>query len=325
MKKITYYLSAALLVSASILSSCKKSSDDPIPTPQSPDASLTIDQGNPGATNQNYTVYTSDVRKVIEVRSKTNTNNNMKRVYVYKTEKAKGGSESTLANQNVTGSKTDDAGNHYFSIGDGDKNNYALRISVDIDNNETRDQDKYYFYFTQDSDFDVNNQGSNVVYGPGTITLMYDSKLLHANSGQRLYSICNTDQDAAYDLTAFSMVQTSVNGSGAIQIGSSADLVNQGNQGDQADCSAFRKGWDGQNGTTFKKASSGFSYDNATHNGLATEYANVFNLLPNSVNNVSVGDLYIAKLRGEGNYAIIKITGITEGSNNFIEFSVKRK
>lgn len=324
MKRIAYYLSAALLVSSSILSSCKKS-DDPVPTPQSPDVSMTIDENNPGAMDKEYTVFTTDTRKVIEVRSKTVTNNNMKRVYVYKTEKAKGGSESDLENENVAGSSTDGAGNHYFSIADDKKNDYALKISVDIDNDETRDEDVYYFYFTEDVDFDVNNQDDDVVYGPGTITLIYDSKLTRTTDGQKLYSICTADQDAAFDLTSFSKVSTSLNGSNEIQIGSGADLVNQGDQGDVADCGSFRKGWDRQNGTTFKKASDGFGYDNATHNDLEEEFNSGINLFPNSVDNVAVGDLYIAKLRGGDNYAIIKITGITEGTNNFIEFSAKRK
>lgn len=324
MRKLAYYMSVALLASAAILSSCKKS-DDPIPTTQSPDVSLTIDQSNPGVTNKNYTVFTTDSRKVIAVRAITTTNNNMKRVYVYKTETAKGGSESNEVNENVVGSATDGAGNHYFAIGDGKKNDYTLKINVDIDNDETRDQDKYYFYFTEDTDFDVENQDDDVVTGPGTITLIYDSKLTHSTSGQKLYSICNADQDAAYDLTSFSKVATSLNGSSEIQIGTGADFVNQGDQGDVADCGSFRKGWDGQNGTTFKKASSGFSYDNATHNDLTDEYANVFNIFPGTVDNVAVGDIYIAKLRGANNYAIIKVTGITEGTNNFIEFSAKRK
>lgn len=316
-------MSVALFASVTLLASCKKS-DNPIPTPQSPDASLTIDENNPGTTNKDYTVFTTDSRKVIEVRSKT-ANNDMKRVYVYKTEKSKGGTASAYVNENVTGSKPDDAGNHYFAVPDGDKNNYALKISVDIDNDETRDQDKYYFYFTKDNNFDVNNQGNNVIYGPGTITLIYDSKLTHSTKEQKLYSICNADQDAAFDLTSFNKVSTSLNGSSQIQIGTGADLINQGNQGDVATCTSFRKGWDRQNGTTFKKASSGFGYDNATHNNLETEFNSGINFSPNAVDNVALGDLYIAKLRGENNYAIIKITGITEGTNNYIEFSAKRK
>lgn len=325
MKKISYYLSVALLASTVILSSCKKSDDDPVPTLQSADVSLTIDQSNPGTTNKDYTVFTTDKRKVIAVRAITTTNNNMKRVYVYKTEKAKGGTESNEVNEHIVGSSTDGAGNHYFSIGDGKKNDYTLKINVDIDNDETRDEDKYYFYFTEDTDFDVENQDNDVVTGPGTITLIYDSKLTHSTNGQRLYSICNANQDAAYDLTSFTKVATSLNGSSEIQIGTGADLVNQGDQGDVADCGSFRKGWDGQNGTTFKKASNGFSYDNATHNDLDEAFNSGINLFPNAVNNVAVGDIYIVKLRDEDNYAIIKITGITEGTNNFIEFSAKRK
>lgn len=324
MKKIAYYLSATLLASAAILSSCKKS-DDPVPTPQSPDVSLTIDENNPGDTDKEYTVFTTDARKVIEVRSKTVTNNNMKRVYVYKSEKAKGETASDLENENVAGSSTDGAGNHYFSIPDDKKNDYALKISVDIDNDETRDEDVYYFYFTEDVDFDVENQDDDVVYGPGTITLIYDSKLTRTTDA-RIYSICNSDQDAAYNLTTFEMVSTSLNGSNEIQIGTGADLVNQGDQGDVADCGTFRKGWDGQNGTTFKKAPSGFGYDNATHNDLEEAF-NAFSLpIPSgTVNDVAVGDIYIAKLRNGNNYGLIKITGITEGTNNFIEFSAKRK
>jgi len=324
MKKIAYYLSAALLVSATILSSCKKT-DDPVPTPQSPDVSLTIDENNPGATDKEYTVFTTDTRKVIEVRSKTVPNNSMRRVYVYKTEKAKDGNASDPENQNVAGSSTDDEGNHYIAIPDGERNNYALKISVDIDNDESRDEDVYYFYFTDDTDFDVEDQGDDVVYGPGTITLIYDSKLTRSTNA-KIYSICNADQDAAYNLTSFEMVGTSVNANGEIHIESGADFTNQGDEGDAADCDAFRKGWDGQNGTTYKKAPAGFGYDNATHNDLDEAFNALTLPIPSAtVNDIAVGDIYIAKLRNADNYAVIKITSITEGTNSFFEFSAKRK
>ncbi|MDF2455814.1 MAG: hypothetical protein K0R51_1807 [Cytophagaceae bacterium] len=327
MKKIVYYLSATLLVSAAVLSSCKKS-DDPTPTPQSPDVSLTIDENNPGAMDKEYTVFTTDARKVIEVKSKTLANNNMKRVYVYKTQKAKGETAPVLGNEHsedLTGGSTDDAGRMYYRIPDDAKNDYTIKLSVDIDNDETRDEDVYHFYFTEDEDFDVENQDDDVVYGPATITLIYDSKLTRT-ANARIYSICNSDQDGAYDLTSFAMVGTSLNGSNEIQIGTGADLVNQGDQGDVADCGTFRKGWDGQNGTTYKKAPTGFGYDNATHNDLEEAFNAVSLPIPTgTVNDVAVGDIYIAKLRNGDNYALVKVTGITEGTNNYIDISAKRK
>lgn len=91
----------------------------------------------------------------------------------------------------------------------------------------------------------------------------------------------------------------------------------------------FTGSWEAKNSTNFVKDNS-FDYDNATEEAARTAYNG--GTQGKSVTNPQVGDIYIAKLRGTDEYAVIKITVVdptdtTGGSGNpgKIEFDFKKK
>ncbi|MDQ3536822.1 MAG: hypothetical protein M3421_14480 [Bacteroidota bacterium] len=65
------------------------------------------------------------------------------------------------------------------------------------------------------------------------------------------------------------------------------------------------KGWDGVRNTTFVKANS-FDYTNASVEAAAAAFAG--GTVLSSVNNVAIGDIYIARIKGQSNYPVIKVT-----------------
>ncbi len=89
----------------------------------------------------------------------------------------------------------------------------------------------------------------------------------------------------------------------------------------------FLKGWSANNGTTFVKAPAGMPYAAfATDKTAKDVYA--AGSATTTVSNAAQGDIYIVKLRGEENYAVIKVTGITvtdNDNNDKIEFTYKKK
>lgn len=90
---------------------------------------------------------------------------------------------------------------------------------------------------------------------------------------------------------------------------------------------AFTGSWTSVNGTEFKAAPFGFNYDNANNNSAALAYNPVISGSA-SVSNPSVGNVYIAKLRGGSSYAVIKIVSVEPdfggGNKGKITFTFKR-
>jgi len=90
----------------------------------------------------------------------------------------------------------------------------------------------------------------------------------------------------------------------------------------------YAKGWDGASGTVFVKSN---SYDYANANWATAKAAFAAGTSTNSVTNAAVGDIYIAKLRNQDNYAVIKVTAVVDdeqvgtGKNqDYIKFNVKK-
>lgn len=73
------------------------------------------------------------------------------------------------------------------------------------------------------------------------------------------------------------------------------------------------KGWDGESSTTFVKANN-FDYENATVEAAAATFAD--GTPTAEVRNVAVGDIYIANMRGAGNYAVIQVAAVSENIVN---------
>ncbi|MDB5256238.1 MAG: hypothetical protein JWM14_933 [Chitinophagaceae bacterium] len=317
MRKLSYYLSVAVLATTVVLSSCKKS-DDPTPDNLTPDVSLTMNQTNgTGTANQNLTVKNTQGSAVLEVTAITTTSNDMKRLYVYKTEDG-----GTTTNIGLDGFKQDGNNNYYYDIPNDSRNNFTIKRRVNVSSNTNRITDLYQFYFTKANDFNVLSPGSNVIIGPGTITLIYDVDLSTSKADQKLYNICSSQFPSAYNLQTLSGVSaTAAQGTGIITVGSGADFAQQTGI---AACGTFN-GWVGQNGTTFVKAGSSFDYSNATRNLATTTYTS--GTAVSTVTGVSVGDIYVANVRGAGNYAVIRITAVnsttSDNDDNYV-FDVKK-
>lgn len=75
----------------------------------------------------------------------------------------------------------------------------------------------------------------------------------------------------------------------------------------------FTGSWEAINDSRFVKAA-GFDYDNATVE--AAEAAYTAGSANAAVNGPAVGDIYIARLRGANNYAVIKVTALDPNNND---------
>lgn len=104
----------------------------------------------------------------------------------------------------------------------------------------------------------------------------------------------------SYDLVA----GTTVAASGANSL---KDMANTDAAGDP-----FTGSWEALNATMFVKANS-FDYANATVEAAAAAYAN--GTASAAVSNPVANDIYIAKLRGTNDYAVIKITAVDPADN----------
>jgi len=319
MKKLSYYLSVALLATTVVLSSCKKSDDDPTPDNLTADVSLTMNQTNgTGSHNENLTVKNTQGSAVIEVTAITTTSVDMKRLYIYKSQDGE-----TRTSIGLDGFKQDGNDNYYYEIPNDSKNNFTLKRSVNVSSNTTRETDVYYFYFTDGSDFNVLSPGGDLLLGPGSITLIYDVDLSTSKTGQKLYNICSSSFPSAYNLQTLAGVSATADGTtGFITVGDGADFAQQTGI---ANCGTFN-GWVGQNSTTFVKAGSGFDYSNATRNSAEAEFEE--GTASGTVTGVAQGDIYIANVRGAGNYAVIRITAVnntpSDNNNDSYEFEVKK-
>ena len=121
--------------------------------------------------------------------------------------------------------------------------------------------------------------------------------------------------NGAYDLVAQTAVASSED----------ADMQNDSQPG--ATTVIFHKGWKSETATRFVKAND-FDYAAATvENAIATYEAGTELEV---VNDVVEGDIFIAKLRGNDEYCVIKITevkveGNTKGENDdYIKFDIKK-
>ena len=106
--------------------------------------------------------------------------------------------------------------------------------------------------------------------------------------------------EGAYDL----VTDMTVAASGA---DADKDMANTDAAGDP-----FTGSWEAKNATMFVKAT-GFDYANATVEAAANAYAN--GAASATVDNPAAGDIYIAKLRGGSDYAVIKITDVDPADN----------
>lgn len=314
MKKAMNYTAVLLAAAVTFLSSCKKTEDDPAPDSLVADVSLSMNETNgTGTDNEDFYVNYSD-NAVLEVTAVTTTSSDMKRLYIYKEE-----DNGAKTNVGLSGFKTDGNNNYYYDIPNDSKNNFTLKREVTVSSNTSRVTDVYYFYFTDNSNFNVASPGSDLVIGPGTITLIYPD-FKSKFSDKKLYNVCSSMAPGAYDLQNMANVTATVDGGGNITIGSGADMAQQTGV---ANCGTFN-GWVGQNSTAFVKSNS-FDVANASTASVTAAYA--AGTPTSTVTGVAVGDIYIAKLKGTTEYAVIKVTGVSSiaGNDDFYTFDVYKK
>lgn len=75
----------------------------------------------------------------------------------------------------------------------------------------------------------------------------------------------------------------------------------------------FTGSWDAKNATRYVKVT-GFDYANATAQAAEAAYTAGANNV--AVNGPAVGDIYVARLRGANNFAVIKVTAIDPNNND---------
>ena len=104
------------------------------------------------------------------------------------------------------------------------------------------------------------------------------------------------------------------------------DMVNTDEAATNQEDSKFTGSWESANGTLFK-ASNASLYDNPTNLGFTWSTTLGDITASSAVSNPSVGDVYLAKLRGNANYVVIKVTDIKDvamGNTGEITFSYKK-
>lgn len=123
---------------------------------------------------------------------------------------------------------------------------------------------------------------------------------------------------------------------GAFDLVNNVSIASSANTGDMQDntpttgAPIYQKGWTPDEGsnTTFVKQNN-YDYDAATPTTAATAFGT--STIVSNITNVAVGDIFIARLRGGADYAVIKITNVFDDgqtgpglNNDYIEFSYKK-
>ncbi len=165
--------------------------------------------------------------------------------------------------------------------------------------------------------FEVTDQNSSSTTGTFTVTMQAQTTpLAYENTSGEIWNAIGTNF-GGWDLGA----NVGVSGSST-----SADLYNTTTA---QTTNAWAKEWASRTGSKFVKASTSFDYTNATVESATAEYAAGTEL---TTVTPSTGEVYITKIKGGTNYAVIKVGTITEtpapanGGDNLdkIAFSYKK-
>lgn len=164
---------------------------------------------------------------------------------------------------------------------------------------------------TIELNFSVTDKQGKVSATSHTLTVDEgETTLAFEETGAIIANKIGTDQ-SAWDLA------TNVRRAGT---STEADLVNPSTTN-----SPWVKGWDGVRATTFVKANS-FMYATATLEAAEATFSAGTSIA--NVTNVAVGDIYIAKIKGGSNYAVLKVTvandDIVDSNAEKIEFTYKK-
>lgn len=320
MKKIYSAIAVLVISSLALLSSCSKTDDSEI-TPVSPEAIVSLNENTKTTGVDTLYVHRNKISAIIQVNGVSLTTD-MKRIYVYK----KSIIDSTgitpvigaYVNYNGSGFSKDANNNYYYTIPANQKNNASLTLTITLNaNNITAVSDAYYFAFTNATDFAGPSNTTGIILGPASIFIVYG--ILDETTGYKLNNIQGPNS-GAFDLLTLSNKATN---DAAID----KDII------DNDSTTAL---WDksfsaGTSKTLYSQIPANFDYANATDVSIKTAYILANNAV--SIQSAIVaGNMYVAKLRGLKQYALIKVTFISNetgatgpGNNNeFMEFSVKK-
>jgi hypothetical protein len=316
MKKI-YSTIVVLVFSYLVLfSSCSKN-DDNLLTPASPEATVSLNENTNTTGSDTLYVKRDKINAVIQVNGISLTSTDMQRIYVYK----KSITDSTVGayvNYNGSGFSKDVNNNFYYNIPPSQKNNAGLTLTITLNaNNVIAVSDEYYFAFTDGSAFAGPTNTTGILLGPAKIFIVYG--ILDETTGYRLNNIQGPNS-GAFDLITLS-------NKAAADLAADKDMV---------DFDSTTALWDksfsaGTSLTLYAKLPSTFDYIHATDLSIKHAYISAGNAT-NTEAGIVLGDMYVAKLRTLTQYALIKVTFISDesgttgnGNNNeYMEFSVKK-
>ncbi|ABG60620.1 hypothetical protein [Cytophaga hutchinsonii] len=316
MKKFYSYVAVLALSSMALLSSCSKNDEETPATPVTPDATVTLNENTNTTGSTTLYVTRQQLTAALQVTAVSKTSTDMKRIYVYK--KTTNPTEGAYVTYQGSGFKKDGNNNYYYDIPSDQKNNTVLNLTVELNaNNVAIVSDEYYFAFTDGTNFGGPTNTSGILLGPAKIFIVYG--VLKETTGLKLNNIQGPNS-GAFDLVALTNKAASDAETGK-------DMI------DADKTTAF---WEksfnaGTSGTLYAKLAPGFDYTNATDLTIKNAYAAAGNAIDTQTG-VAAGDIFVAKLRGGNDYALIKVTFIstdTDGTgagknNEYMEFSVKK-
>ncbi len=316
MKKMYSTIAVLAISSMVIFSSCSKNDDEAPVATGTPESSIALNENT--NTNEDDTLFVNRTKgsALIQVSAVSKTTTDMKRIYVYK-KVTTTGSIGSYTTYNGSGFKQDSDNNYYFEIPNDQRNNTALNLTITLTaNNAGAVMDEYYFAFTSIANYGGPGTATGLLVGPAQIYVAYG--LLTETAGHRLNNIKGPNS-GAFDLQTLTNKAASASAAGKDMIDSDSSTAN----------------WDkaffaGTSSTLYVQLASTFDYTNATDVSIAAAY--ILGTKLGTQLNVANGNMYVAKLRGGNDYALIKVTSILDetgptgpGQNNeYMEFSVKK-
>lgn len=316
--KMKAILSIIVLSLVSIFSSCKKINEEPV-TLVNPDARVTLYESSSAYSIDSLFVKRSSTTAILQVSAQSNASD-MKRIYVFKKSVTllDTGRYETYENASL---KKDGNGNYYYAVPTDQKNNTVLNLVVKVGLTpvkpvvDTIVADDYFFAISGDSDYKNPPNTNGILVGPAHIHIVYG--LLTQTTGHKIFNP-KSKKSNAFDLT---LITNRKETDTAVVKDMSTIITTD---------SLWKKSFTaGTSQTLFVKVPPGFNDTHVTDLELKKIYQQALD--PLSIqSNVSSGDLFIAQLRGKQNYALVKITAISDENlvsgqgkdSEYMQFSV---
>ena len=311
MKAISY---TVLFIFCLQFTSCKKENEEPI-APIVPEVAIALNQIYKPSASDSLFVNRSKTSTVLQVSAISNASTEMKRIYVFKKTWSvlKTGDYLSYADSSL---KRDVNGNYYYAIPNDQRFNTVLNLNVLLGiQKDTSIIDAYYFAITGNTDFINPANPNGILVGPAHINIVYG--LVTQTKGYKIFNP-KSKKSNAFDLALLTNKKTT----DTAPVKDMNTLITTD--------SLWKKSFTaGTSQTLFVKVPAGFNDTHVTDLELKKIFQQAFD--PLSIqSNVSSGDLFIAQLRGKQNYALVKITAISDENlisgqgkdSEYMEFSI---